>query len=218
MPADEFAELKKDVIRRGEELRGVGESLRKEMRELREAKKAGRGSRKERRDRTAAVRKTLNQFKAAVFVLDRDWEDLRLCHNEFQSHNPLIPIFKLIVGLGCVVVSLLWLLQIGLYVVPQAITGNPVSPFLNDYFIWFDAWFPLFGTLSVGAFAVFLLAAVIKGNFKFGMRFFLVSIHPIRYGHTMLNSFLVNLVCVTQRLLCPCLYRRASLTRTTPAA
>jgi len=56
-------------------------------------------------------------------------------------------------------------------------------------------------TLGIGALAAFLLAAftsylvmaIIKGNVKFGEKFpFLFTIHPLRPGETLMNSFLFN--------------------------
>ena len=48
-------------------------------------------------------------------------------------------------------------------------------------------------------FALYMLAATIKGCFKFGTRFFLVSLHPMKYNGTYMNSFLFN---VSLFLLC----------------
>ena len=75
----------------------------------------------------------------------------------------------------------------------------PLTPFLNDYFQWFDTWFPLFGVLSVGIFAVYLQFCVIKGCFKFGVRFFFITLHPMKMNGTYMNSFLFNLGLI---LLC----------------
>ena len=43
-------------------------------------------------------------------------------------------------------------------------------------------------------FSLYLLIIVIKGCFKFGVRFFCFSIHPMKYNGTLMNSFLFNLV------------------------
>ena len=75
----------------------------------------------------------------------------------------------------------------------------PFYPLLNDYFAWFDGWFPLFGTLSVAIFTVYLLLCAIKGCFKFGLRFLLIDLHPMRPGRTYMRSFMFNIGMV---LLC----------------
>ncbi len=90
-----------------------------------------------------------------------------------------------------------------------------ITTFLNKFLIFFDGFFPLFGTLSVswlprdfhtsapqvlsrrvhdpdfsfspvawqvGVFGLYLLMCAAKGNFKFGARFLLISIHPMELG------------------------------------
>ena len=47
------------------------------------------------------------------------------------------------------------------------------------------------GSLSF-LFAFYLLAAVLKGCMKVGLRFFWIPIHPLRLGATLMNSFLFN--------------------------
>jgi LMBR1 domain-containing protein 1 len=75
----------------------------------------------------------------------------------------------------------------------------PLAPFLNSYFDWFDGWFPLFGTLSVALFTVYLLFCAVKGCFKFGIRFLFFHIHPMKPSKTYMSSFMFNIALV---LLC----------------
>ena len=93
------------------------------------------------------------------------------------------------------VLSLLWILQICLFVLPDP----PITGFLNNYFEWFDSWFGLFGVLSVAVFSMYLQACVVKGCFKLGVRFFFISLHPMKKNGTYMNSFLFNLGLI---LLC----------------
>jgi LMBR1 domain-containing protein 1 len=74
----------------------------------------------------------------------------------------------------------------------NVVAALPASQFLNDLFIALDSVFPLFGTLSYGIFAFYLLFCVLKGCLKFGLRCFCMSIHPMRIGNTMMNSMLFN--------------------------
>ncbi|GMH57178.1 hypothetical protein TrRE_jg3308, partial [Triparma retinervis] len=122
-------------------------------------------------------------------------ELLKLCHENYHKYNPLVPIFKLFLGIISLILSLLWVVQICIFILPSP----PLTPFLNDYFQWFDTWFPLFGVLSVGIFAVYLQFCVIKGCFKFGVRFFFITLHPMKMNGTYMNSFLFNLGLI---LLC----------------
>jgi LMBR1 domain-containing protein 1 len=144
---------------------------------------------------------TINKYKQAVYFLEQDYEDLQICHYAIKNNtsNPLWYFLYLFLGILSIIISVLFLLQIILYIIPIQVVGAPLSVFLNGYFIWFDGFFPLFGTLSVAFFAMFLLACVMKGVFKFGMRFFLLPIHPMKPQDTYMNSFLFNLIFV---LLC----------------
>jgi len=83
---------------------------------------------------------------------------------------------------------LVWILHIGLYM----LSDPPVHPFLNDIFTFFDQYASFIGTLILGVMAMYLLAAVLKGNAKFGSRFFLIKIHPMVKGKTLPNSFFFN--------------------------
>ena len=55
-----------------------------------------------------------------------------------------------------------------------------------------DKAFSLFGTVAYGLFTFYLLACVLKGCMKVGLRFFWIPIHPMRIGGTLMNSFLFN--------------------------
>ncbi|RHY33312.1 hypothetical protein DYB32_001731 [Aphanomyces invadans] len=118
------------------------------------------------------VGKEIKNSMLAVYLLEKDVAELKLCHEDYKNYNPLVPLGKLVLGFIASIVSFLWLLQIILGMVPPL----PILPFLNDYFIWFDQWFPLFGTMSVGIFSMYLLMACIKGCFKFGMRCFCCAV------------------------------------------
>ena len=91
---------------------------------------------------------------------------------------------------GCVsaVLSVAWLLHIILYL----FIAPPPTIFLNAFFIELDKVFSLFGTLMYGLFSFYLLACVLKGCMKVGLRFFWIPIHPMKIGATLMNSFLFN--------------------------
>lgn len=93
-------------------------------------------------------------------------------------------------SLGCItaIISTVWIIHMVLFMIVQP----AVTPFLNDYFMWFDKWFPLFGVLSVAIFSLYLLAACVKGCFKFGLRLVWFTLHPMKLNGTYMNSFLFN--------------------------
>jgi LMBR1 domain-containing protein 1 len=185
MPADVYAEQKLQIQSRTAELIEIGKLISAEQKKFEQEKR----SRRERKKRQQVDRITMNKFKQMVYLLDRDYADLKVCHTEFKNHNVLIPWVKLFFGIISGILSFLWILHIVLFMM----TSPPLTGFLNDYFIMFDQFFPLFGTLSILMFSMYLLICVAKGCFKFGVRCFCFTLHPMELGGTMMNSFLFNL-------------------------
>jgi len=106
--------------------------------------------------------------------------------------NPLVPIFKLIAGILSIGISLSWLIHIGVFILPP----QPVNQFLNTFFLKLEdvanGAFPLFGIIAYSIWALFLLAAVVKGNFKLGVRFLIWKVYPMEVNNTLMNAFLAN--------------------------
>jgi LMBR1 domain-containing protein 1 len=154
-------------------------------------------SKKERRKQSKVDAQEMNRFRVLVDMLEHDLEEFQLCdpQNYREHYNPLVPWAKLFAGIIAVILTALWLIQIIIFM----LFNPPLHPFLNTYFTWFDGWFPLFGTLSVAVFGLYLLLAAAKGNFKFGTRFFLIKVHPMEYRKTLMNSFVFNIALI---LLC----------------
>eukprot|EP00891_Asterochloris_glomerata_P004082 jgi/Astpho2/4082/e_gw1.00063.48.1_t len=99
---------------------------------------------------------------------------------------------KFIIGLLGVGLSLCWMLQVVLYL----FVYPPVTPFLNVLFIKLDNVFPLFGVIAFALFCFWLLACTIKGCTKFGLNFLIFTVHPMKYGATLMSSFLFNVALV----------------------
>lgn len=52
-------------------------------------------------------------------------------------------------------------------------------------------------SIFFSAIALYILATVVKGALKFGLRFvFCMQIHPMKVGRTFMNSFLFNLMMI----------------------
>jgi len=194
LDAVEFAEVKVHIQQKVNELVEIGELLKIEKDQKIAAGTVVKYSlfqknlRKEYKEDQASMK----EFKAAVFLLEQDVNDFNAISANYEKYNPLKPYLSLLFGIVSVVLTLLWILQICLCVLPSP----SVTPFLNDYFEWFDGWFPLFGVLSVAIFTVYLLFCAIKGCFKFGLRFMFIDLHPMRPGRTYMSSFMFNIALV----------------------
>jgi LMBR1 domain-containing protein 1 len=132
---------------------------------------------------------TLREFKAAVHLLEQDVEDFTAYQTSNEKYNPLYPYLALLMGIISSIFSGCWILHTVLYTLPK----EPVVGFLNNLFEWFDTWFPLFGTLSVALFTMYLLLCAIQGCFVFGLRFLCLSFYPMKVGQTYMSSFLFNM-------------------------
>ncbi|EFA76389.1 hypothetical protein PPL_10154 [Heterostelium album PN500] len=141
-------------------------------------------------------KRNYNRFKAAVFLLEDDYEHLKICYQR-QGGKVIFYYVQLFLGFIAAALSITWVLQNILYMWTQP---EPFFPFLNSFFIKLDGAWGFLGTITYGIYSLYLLLCVVKGNFKFGLRlFFLFPIHPMRVGGTMMNAFLFNvgmiLVC-----------------------
>lgn len=177
MNPEEFAEAKMSIQKRVNDMVEIGEQLKREREE--KAKLSGGGSssgsrsifNSQARKDMKTERNTMREFKAAIYLLEQDVEDFAAASAAHEKFNPLLPWLSLFAGIICCLISLIWIVHICIYVIPP----NPLHPFLNTYFEWFEGWFPLFGTLSVAIFTVYLLFCAVKGCFKFGLRFMCIS-------------------------------------------
>jgi LMBR1 domain-containing protein 1 len=187
MDAAEFAEAQMSLRGRVNELVGIGEMIKVE----REGKQENSGSKNPFNKAARSERQAMNEFKQTVFLLEQDVEDFQACTTDYENTNPLVPYLCVIAGVFSAIISLFWIVQIGIYVLPNP----PLSMFLNTYFSWFDEVlnFALFGVISVSIFTVYMLLAAMKGCFKFGLRFACIQLHPMIIGKTYMSSFLFNI-------------------------
>jgi len=177
----EFATKKKELHEKVKSLQQLGKEMQAEF-------KAKPSKTKEKVFR--------NKFKTMIYEVEQDYENLQICFKE-HGGNPIIPVLKLVLGVFSIAIALSWVIQVILTMFLKGCDGK--CPFLNSIFIELNGAFPLLGTGAYGAFAFYLLWAVIKGCMKFGMRFFLISIYPMKVGGTLMNAFLFNVSLI---LLC----------------
>lgn len=185
LDASEVAEYKLQLQARTSELVDLGHELKADRADFFALAKHSWWST---RKRNSQDRITLNKLKQMVYLLETEIDDFELCSVKRQEYEPLVYVGYLFAGLVALLHSVLWIVHIVLYVLIQP----PASPFLNDYLVQFDQWYPLFGALACTTFAVYMLLVTIKGAFKFGMRCFLIDLHPMAYNQTYMNDFLFN--------------------------
>jgi LMBR1 domain-containing protein 1 len=142
----------------------------------------------------AALQRDFNKFKQSVYLLEMEYKKIEISLKE-HGENPVISYLKLIGGLVGFVFSCIWLVHCFIYIAFKSVSQNqePLSPFLNEIFIYLSS-----GNGYIAAFVLFilislyLLATVVKGAMKFGMKLFCLPIYPLREKDTPLNSLLFN--------------------------
>lgn len=199
MTPEDFQQATESIHKRVNDLVDIGEDIKKEREERSKVSTTTGGFKTffsgEKRKVASNDNRTLKEFKAAVFILEKDVEDFTAASASMEKYNPLTPYISLLLGVLASLLTIFWLLHILLYIIPP----TPVVPFLNNYFVFFDSFFPLFGVLSVALFSVYLLVCAVKGCFKFGLRFLFFQVHPMKPGNTYMSSFMFNIALV---LLC----------------
>lgn len=184
----QVAALEMGIQRRSDDLLSVGDQMKGVRQETRSLIEGGELKFLERRRRTKREADEFNRFKQAVYILEEDFDNLVLCKDYNRKFNPLTPVFWLATGVVAAIIATIWIVHMILYM----LISPAVTPFLNNYFLWFDKWFPLFGVISVAVFSLYLLAACVKGCFKFGLRLVWFTLHPMKPNGTYMNSFLFN--------------------------
>ena len=180
LTASEARAQRKVLLSRSTELLRVGEDLAAGIVNFSDEMH----SKKERRKKNKVDAGEMNRFRVLVDMLEADLEQFQLCDpKEYREHyNPLVPWFKLVFSVFAALLSAAWIIQIIVYMcvvgeggggslvfvtrVPPAPTHPPSRPrrlftpplygFMNNYLTWFDGFFPLFGTLTLALFGLYL--------------------------------------------------------------
>ncbi|KAF3587505.1 hypothetical protein F2Q69_00032147 [Brassica cretica] len=194
-----FIRRPKAVITRSQYIKEAAE-LGKKAREL---KKAADGLRQEEKD-GAKGRKWRKNVKAVEKELLQLEEDVNLLEEAYPqgekaetawAFTVLGYLAKFILGIIGLIVSIAWVAHIIIYL----LVDPPLSPFLNEVFIKLDDVWGLLGTAAFAFFCFYLLLAVIAGSMMLGLKLVFITIHPMKWGATLMNSFLFNVGLI---LLC----------------
>jgi len=180
IPLDKYAEEKRKIGARAALLKEAGNEIKKD-----ELNALGRKpTRKEKREMV----ETFHRFENAVYMLKRDYYHLEVAY-KLRGGNPFWSWVKLLMSVVGASMSLMWVLHVIIFMLPK----RPVAPFLNDLLTALDIpGFPLFGVACFACYTLWLFMAVLKGNFRFGLRFALCRVYPMEVNNTLLNGFLAN--------------------------
>ncbi|TPX33356.1 hypothetical protein SmJEL517_g03727 [Synchytrium microbalum] len=183
--AAEYAERKKMIGQQSQVLMEAGKQLMEELKLASRTTATRFTNRKFRR-----VKNRESEFRKDVMILEAHYRYLEDSYRN-QGGNALLQLALFVLGIiGCFI-SFFWVLHVILYTLPVVTDSYPISPFLNSFFDSVNQ-VPFLGIAFYALFAFYLLACVVKGNIKLGMKILFITIHPLRFGETMMNSMVFN--------------------------
>ncbi|KAL8039172.1 hypothetical protein ABFX02_10G017300 [Erythranthe guttata] len=187
-----FVRRPKAVITRSQYIKEATE-LGKKAREL---KKAADALHQEERsgNKGRKWRKNVKSVEKEVLLLEEDVKSLEEMYPQGEKAETswamtvLGYLAKLVLGVIGLIVSVAWIAHIVIYL----LIDPPLSAFLNEVFIKLDDIWGLLGTAAFAFFCFYLLLAVIAGAMMLGLKLVFITIHPMKWGATLMNSFLFN--------------------------
>ncbi|KAJ7294873.1 hypothetical protein O6H91_06G109600 [Diphasiastrum complanatum] len=146
-------------------------------------------------------KKNVKQVQQELLFLEDDVQALEEAYPQGEKADTawaltvLGYLLKLVLGIIGLVVSIAWVAHIVLYM----LLNPPLTQFLNEVFVKLDSAWGLLGTAAFAFFCLYLILAVISGEMHLGLNFVFITIHPMRWGRTLMSSFLFNVGLI---LLC----------------
>ncbi|ORX84225.1 hypothetical protein BCR32DRAFT_326025 [Anaeromyces robustus] len=130
------------------------------------------------------------EFQKSILKLEDSYNKMEDSYTE-KGGNILVQFAKLLLGIFGGILSLVWVIHIILYSLMKSFNAEPISTFLSSILSTLSA-IPFVGTALYASLAFWLLASVVNGNMKFGMKFEIFAIHPLVIKGTLMNSLLYN--------------------------
>ena len=182
-------EMKKEIVVTAADLKDLGMQLKK-LEELGHHKKNIFS--KDRRH----YNDLLKQLKVGVSVVDDQFQIINFQEMANQT-SALGYLMQLIAGIFCMILTLLWILQIFFYIIIR-FDDKPLFTFLNVPLVALaDANLSFLSIVIYIVMTFYLLIVTVKGNFKFGLRIMILgAIHPMKKDKTYMNSILFNVMLV----------------------
>ncbi|WCJ28061.1 LIMR family protein At5g01460 [Euphorbia peplus] len=180
-------------IKEATELGKKAKELKKAADALHQEERSGAKGRKWRKN-VKAVEKELLQLEEDVKLLEEMYPQGEKAETAWAL-TVIGYLAKLVLGVLGLIVSVAWIVHIIIYL----LIDPPLSSFLNEVFVKLDDIWGLLGTVAFAFFCFYLLLAVIAGAMMLGLRLIFITIHPMKWGATLMNSFLFNVALI---LLC----------------
>jgi len=132
-----------------------------------------------------------NELKVGVNIIDEQFQLINI-QNAIGETSIIQYYLSLILGIIFLIISIIWIIHLVLYVLLKKYF------FLNNLFSYFtNNGITFLATFLFGFLCFYLLICIVKGNFKFGIRFIILgSVHPMKKNETYMNSILFNVMLI----------------------
>jgi len=132
-----------------------------------------------------------NELKVGVNIIDEQYQLINI-QNAIGNTSVIQYYLSLVLGIIFMIFSIIWIIHLILFILLKKYYFlNTILNYFNNNGITF---------LSTSLFCIlcfYLLICIIKGNFKFGIRFIILgSVHPMKKNDTYLNSILFNIMLI----------------------
>ncbi len=127
-------------------------------------------------------------------MIEKDFHRLDQIASYKHKVEPMVYIFKLILGILCIIISLILVIHIFCYLLLK-VDGRPVNPFLNNMLEYLEqSKVSVIATILFALIGYYMMVAAIKGNVRVGMRVLCFTFYPLLPNETFVNSFVFNAI------------------------
>ena len=162
-----------------------------------------------------------HEFIARYAIAEQEYHVVNASVESRIKNNFIVLCYYCLIPFGIIasILTILWIIQFCCSYFYRT-NGRPGYPFLSYLLIFFqDNSISFLSFFIFSILCIYLLFCLIKGNFKFGVRFLCCwSIHPMKKDKTYMNSFIFNVslillgsTAITQ-FCTDCLYDYVSFT------
>jgi LMBR1 domain-containing protein 1 len=135
-----------------------------------------------------------NEFEANCILIEKDFQRLDQIASYKHKVEPMVYVFKLILGFVCIILSLILVIHIFCYLLLK-VDGRPVNPFLNNLLELLEqSKVSVLATILLALIGYYMMIAAIKGNVRVGMRVLCFTFYPLLPNETFVNSFIFNAI------------------------
>jgi LMBR1 domain-containing protein 1 len=131
------------------------------------------------------VRKRYIHFQEQVDALEDTYKKVEISYR-VRGGNPITPWLSMILGVLCIVISICWVLHVIIFYCAN------LHPFLNNFFVAMDNFFPYAAVIFFGIFVYYMYWCVLDGTTRIGVNLLFFRVHPMERHRTPMTSLIFN--------------------------